>query len=156
MFSSLPRRIVSRVFFRSFPLSSFSSSASLLRPAPRPLSAASDDDFLGDYSDRSSSSSSSRSEERSGDYNSRIEFDHPIELRNAQEEQKRRSLKPSALVAELDKHVIGQTEAKKAVAIALRNRWQRHFLPKELKDEVMPKNILLVGVTGCGKKNKEQ
>jgi len=62
-----------------------------------------------------------------------------------------RDMKPSELVAELDRFIIGQSDAKKAVAIALRNRWRRHRLEPELRDEVMPKNILMIGPTGCGK-----
>jgi ATP-dependent HslUV protease ATP-binding subunit HslU len=58
---------------------------------------------------------------------------------------------PREIVAELDKHIIGQAEAKRAVAIALRNRWRRMKLPKELRDEIMPKNILMIGPTGVGK-----
>jgi ATP-dependent HslUV protease ATP-binding subunit HslU len=58
---------------------------------------------------------------------------------------------PREIVAELDKHIIGQAEAKRAVAIALRNRWRRMQLPLELRDEVMPKNILMIGPTGVGK-----
>jgi ATP-dependent HslUV protease ATP-binding subunit HslU len=54
-------------------------------------------------------------------------------------------------VSELDRYVIGQKDAKKAVAIALRNRWRRQELPPELKEEVLPKNILMVGPTGVGK-----
>ena len=58
---------------------------------------------------------------------------------------------PKDIVSELDKHIIGQAEAKRAVAIALRNRWRRMQLPKPLRDEVMPKNILMIGPTGVGK-----
>jgi ATP-dependent HslUV protease ATP-binding subunit HslU len=61
------------------------------------------------------------------------------------------SLTPRQIVAELDKHVIGQTQAKRAVAIALRNRMRRQKLPAELADEVAPKNILMIGPTGVGK-----
>jgi len=60
-------------------------------------------------------------------------------------------LTPRQIVAELDRYIIGQQEAKKAVAIALRNRWRRQQLPAELRDEVSPKNILMIGPTGCGK-----
>ncbi|MFN3370873.1 MAG: ATP-dependent protease ATPase subunit HslU [Sphingomonadaceae bacterium] len=60
-------------------------------------------------------------------------------------------LTPKAIVAALDRHIIGQTEAKKAVAVALRNRWRRQQLPAELREEVTPKNILMIGPTGCGK-----
>jgi ATP-dependent HslUV protease ATP-binding subunit HslU len=61
------------------------------------------------------------------------------------------SLTPRTIVSELDKYIIGQNKAKKAVAIALRNRWRRQRLSPELKDEVLPKNILMIGPTGVGK-----
>jgi hypothetical protein len=57
-------------------------------------------------------------------------------------------LKPSEVVRKLDSYIVGQADAKRAVAIALRNRWRRHRLPDDLKMEVMPKNILMVGPTG--------
>ncbi|MEZ0322741.1 MAG: ATP-dependent protease ATPase subunit HslU [Hydrogenothermaceae bacterium] len=60
-------------------------------------------------------------------------------------------LTPKQIVKELDKYIVGQSEAKKAVAIALRNRWRRQNLPEDLKDEVIPKNILMIGPTGVGK-----
>ncbi len=58
---------------------------------------------------------------------------------------------PKEIVNELDKHIIGQADAKRAVAIALRNRWRRMQLPRPLRDEIMPKNILMIGPTGVGK-----
>src|SRR3954469_6793010 len=61
------------------------------------------------------------------------------------------SLTPRQIVAELDKYVIGQTAAKRAVAIALRNRMRRQKLPPELAEEIAPKNILMIGPTGVGK-----
>jgi ATP-dependent HslUV protease ATP-binding subunit HslU len=61
------------------------------------------------------------------------------------------SLTPKAIVAALDEHIVGQADAKRAVAVALRNRWRRQRLPAELRDEVTPKNILMIGPTGCGK-----
>jgi ATP-dependent HslUV protease ATP-binding subunit HslU len=61
------------------------------------------------------------------------------------------TLTPRQIVEELDKYVIGQRNAKRAVAIALRNRWRRQRLPEELRDEVMPKNIVMIGPTGVGK-----
>jgi ATP-dependent HslUV protease ATP-binding subunit HslU len=61
------------------------------------------------------------------------------------------SLSPREIVSELDRYVIGQKEAKKAVAVALRNRWRRQALSDEMKDEVLPKNILMIGPTGVGK-----
>ena len=60
-------------------------------------------------------------------------------------------LTPKAIVKALDEHIVGQTDAKRAVAVALRNRWRRQKLPAELRDEVTPKNILMIGPTGCGK-----
>jgi ATP-dependent HslUV protease ATP-binding subunit HslU len=61
------------------------------------------------------------------------------------------NLTPKKIVEELDKYIIGQHNAKKAVAVALRNRWRRQRLSPELKDEVLPKNILMIGPTGVGK-----
>jgi ATP-dependent HslUV protease ATP-binding subunit HslU len=58
---------------------------------------------------------------------------------------------PREIVSELDKHIVGQQDAKRAVAIALRNRWRRLQLPETLREEVLPKNILMIGPTGCGK-----
>ena len=61
------------------------------------------------------------------------------------------NLTPKAIVAALDDHIIGQKDAKRAVAVALRNRWRRQRLAADLRDEVTPKNILMIGPTGCGK-----
>ncbi len=61
------------------------------------------------------------------------------------------TLTPKAIVAALDAHIIGQKDAKRAVAVALRNRWRRQKLSPDLRDEVTPKNILMIGPTGCGK-----
>ncbi len=60
-------------------------------------------------------------------------------------------LKPSEIVEELDKYIIGQDNAKRSVAIALRNRWRRRQVPEDLRDEIAPKNIILIGPTGVGK-----
>ncbi len=60
-------------------------------------------------------------------------------------------LTPKQIVEELDKYVVGQKEAKKAVAIALRNRWRRQRLPEDMREEVVPKNIIMIGPTGVGK-----
>lgn len=60
-------------------------------------------------------------------------------------------LTPREIVSELDRHIIGQQDAKRAVAVALRNRWRRKQLPPDLRDEVYPKNILMIGPTGVGK-----
>ena len=60
-------------------------------------------------------------------------------------------LTPAAIVAELDRYIVGQKEAKRAVAVALRNRWRRQQVEGELRDEISPKNIILIGPTGVGK-----
>jgi|TARA_B110000211_G_scaffold233937_1_gene301697 ATP-dependent HslUV protease ATP-binding subunit HslU len=67
------------------------------------------------------------------------------------ENSKVSALSPREIVSELDRYVIGQKEAKKAVAVALRNRWRRQALSDEMRDEVLPKNILMIGPTGVGK-----
>ena len=61
------------------------------------------------------------------------------------------NLSPREIVSELDRFIVGQNDAKRAVAIALRNRWRRQQLPEGLREEVMPKNILMIGPTGVGK-----
>ena len=61
------------------------------------------------------------------------------------------NLSPREIVSELDRYIVGQGDAKRAVAIALRNRWRRQQLPEGLREEVVPKNILMIGPTGCGK-----
>src|SRR5438477_7224531 len=58
---------------------------------------------------------------------------------------------PREIVEELDKHIVGQSAAKRAVAIALRNRWRRQQVAEALRPEITPKNILMIGPTGCGK-----
>jgi ATP-dependent HslUV protease ATP-binding subunit HslU len=58
---------------------------------------------------------------------------------------------PREIVSELDRFIVGQGDAKRAVAIAMRNRWRRQQLPEEMREEVVPKNILMIGPTGCGK-----
>jgi ATP-dependent HslUV protease ATP-binding subunit HslU len=58
---------------------------------------------------------------------------------------------PREIVSELDRYIVGQDEAKRAVAIAMRNRWRRQQLPEAMREEVVPKNILMIGPTGCGK-----
>ena len=58
---------------------------------------------------------------------------------------------PREIVSELDRYIVGQEDAKRAVAIALRNRWRRQQVEGPLKDEIAPKNILMIGPTGCGK-----
>lgn len=76
------------------------------------------------------------------DIESDIEEDDVMELA---------ALKPKEIVAQLDKYIVGQQSAKKAVALALRNRWRRKQLSADLIDEVIPKNMLMIGPTGCGK-----
>src|SRR5882724_12328053 len=61
------------------------------------------------------------------------------------------TLTPKQIVSELDRYIVGQDDAKRAVAIALRNRWRRQQLSAELREEVLPKNILMIGPTGVGK-----
>ena len=61
------------------------------------------------------------------------------------------NMTPKEIVSELDKYIIGQNEAKKSVAIALRNRYRRSLLTEEMREEITPKNILMMGPTGCGK-----
>ena len=70
---------------------------------------------------------------------------------NKKDSSKVSALSPREIVSELDRYVIGQKEAKKAVAVALRNRWRRQALSDEMRDEVLPKNILMIGPTGVGK-----
>ena len=61
------------------------------------------------------------------------------------------NLTPKEIISELDKYIIGQHKAKRAVAIALRNRWRRQQVPEDLRDEIAPKNIIMIGPTGVGK-----
>src|SRR6201996_5912034 len=61
------------------------------------------------------------------------------------------SLTPRQIVAELDKYIVGQGDAKRAVAVAVRNRWRRQQLPEDLRKDISPKNILMIGPTGVGK-----
>ncbi|MEZ5830673.1 MAG: ATP-dependent protease ATPase subunit HslU [Dongiaceae bacterium] len=75
----------------------------------------------------------------------------PRETETASAANQAASLTPREIVHELDRHIVGQDEAKRAVAIALRNRWRRQQLSPELREEVMPKNILMIGPTGVGK-----
>src|SRR5437588_9172098 len=58
---------------------------------------------------------------------------------------------PREIVSELDRYIVGQNDAKRAVAVALRNRWRRLKLKGAMREEVLPKNILMIGPTGCGK-----
>ena len=74
-----------------------------------------------------------------------------VQVREAGEGGWMDELTPRQIVAELDRYIIGQGEAKKAVAIALRNRWRRQRVPDELRDEILPNNLILIGPTGVGK-----
>ncbi len=75
----------------------------------------------------------------------------PSEARARRAGQQATAFTPREIVSELDRFIIGQNDAKRAVAIALRNRWRRQQLPEELREEVLPKNILMIGPTGVGK-----
>jgi len=79
------------------------------------------------------------------------EFKPKIKKTNKDQKSYVSALSPREIVSELDRFVIGQNKAKRAVAIALRNRWRRQALAGEMKDEVLPKNILMIGPTGVGK-----
>ena len=61
------------------------------------------------------------------------------------------NLKPLEIVKELDNYIVGQKKAKRSVAIALRNRWRRQQVPEDIREEIIPKNIILIGPTGVGK-----
>ena len=80
-----------------------------------------------------------------------MNYHAPIPQSGEQAEMLKDKLTPKAIVAALNEHIVGQDDAKKAVAVALRNRWRRQQLSAELRDEVTPKNILMIGPTGCGK-----
>ena len=75
----------------------------------------------------------------------------PKEVKTNDSKSTLNSLSPREIVSELDRFVVGQNKAKRAVAIALRNRWRRQALESDMKDEVLPKNILMIGPTGVGK-----
>ena len=83
--------------------------------------------------------------------NSNVTKLHPKEKNQKSENNIGSSLSPREIVSELDRFVVGQNKAKRAVAVALRNRWRRQALKGEMKNEVLPKNILMIGPTGVGK-----
>ena len=83
--------------------------------------------------------------------NSNVTQLHPKDTDNKNEASLGSSLSPREIVSELDRFVVGQNKAKRAVAVALRNRWRRQALEGEMKNEVLPKNILMIGPTGVGK-----
>ena len=83
--------------------------------------------------------------------NSNVTKLHPKEKNQKADASIGTSLSPREIVSELDRFVVGQDKAKKAVAVALRNRWRRQALKGEMKNEVLPKNILMIGPTGVGK-----
>ena len=80
--------------------------------------------------------------------NSNVTQLHPKDKNQKEEASLVSSLSPREIVSELDRFVVGQNKAKKAVAVALRNRWRRQALKGEMKNEVLPKNILMIGPTG--------
>ena len=73
------------------------------------------------------------------------------DFNNKKKVEEKKNYTPKEIVKELDRYIIGQNEAKKAVAIALRNRWRRQRVPEDLREEILPKNILMIGPTGVGK-----
>jgi hypothetical protein len=83
------------------------------------------------------------------DDNEAIAVVPPTTTVKAVNEELKKNLKPSEIVESLNRHIVGQHDAKRAVAIAMRNRWRRRQLPDELRKEVTPRNVLLVGPTGC-------
>ena len=83
--------------------------------------------------------------------NSNVTKLHPKEKDPKSNSSVGSSLSPREIVSELDRFVVGQNKAKRAVAVALRNRWRRQALKGEMKNEVLPKNILMIGPTGVGK-----
>ena len=83
--------------------------------------------------------------------NSNVTPLHPKEKAQKEKASLVSSLSPREIVSELDRFVVGQNKAKKAVAVALRNRWRRQALEGEMKNEILPKNILMIGPTGVGK-----
>ena len=83
--------------------------------------------------------------------NSNVTKLHPKDKSQKEEASLVSSLSPREIVSELDRFVVGQNKAKRAVAVALRNRWRRQALKGEMKNEVLPKNILMIGPTGVGK-----
>jgi ATP-dependent HslUV protease ATP-binding subunit HslU len=80
-----------------------------------------------------------------------MNYQAPVPPSTGESDLLQSKLTPKAIVAALDEHIVGQDDAKKAVAVALRNRWRRQQLAPELRDEITPKNILMIGPTGCGK-----
>ena len=76
---------------------------------------------------------------------------HPLDALGSPRAEASQQFTPREIVSELDRFIVGQSDAKRAVAIALRNRWRRRQVPPPLRDEIAPKNILLMGPTGCGK-----
>ena len=102
----------------------------------------------------SSSSSSSADDERKDTSSSAVDNDdgnNNKDNNKSTNDHLDHTLRPYQVVKELDRHIVGQADAKRAVAIALRNRWRRRQLTPELKKEVTPRNVLMIGPTGCGK-----
>jgi len=93
----------------------------------------------------------SDNDELKEDFEEVEEVEVPPVAAQKEEENLKDKLRPSDVVEELNKHIVGQHDAKRAVAIAMRNRWRRRQLPKDLMKEVTPRNVLMIGPTGCGK-----
>ena len=70
---------------------------------------------------------------------------------NKEKIEEKKNYTPKEIVKELDRYIIGQNDAKKAVALALRNRWRRQRVPEDLREEILPKNILMIGQLGSEK-----
>ena len=85
------------------------------------------------------------------DISAEATHDDSTEVHHAPESDLEKNLRPSEVTKYLDQHIVGQSNAKRSVAIAMRNRWRRRQLPKELMKEVTPRNVLMIGPTGCGK-----
>lgn len=133
------RRASFQTLRRSCPATSLGSSHAATLPFS---TTASDDD---DYDETSDNGVESSSEE-----------DVPLttaasSTTSGGESELEKKIRPSEVVKELDRHIVGQPDAKRAVAIAMRNRWRRRQLPSDLMKEVTPRNVLMIGPTGCGK-----
>ena len=89
--------------------------------------------------------------ENSSEQRLSVSTDTPDERHDESHEEWLDQLTPRQIVAELDKYIVGQDEAKKSVAIALRNRWRRQRVEEELREEILPNNLILIGPTGVGK-----
>lgn len=105
-----------------------------------PVDTDSSDGDIGDTTATPTSNSTNNNNDDNADYDITNSFHTSL-----------RSSTPNEVVASLDEYIVGQSDAKKAVAIALRNRWRRKQLDDDFRNEIIPKNILMIGPTGCGK-----